>query len=447
MPLLSTRGAASARGFGLFGGIVAPQSFWIAELTGSGTSNNAIYGIATNSLGDAYTTGVLSGGGAQLSGIQKINTDGVLQWQISYGNGSSGVGTQGWAMAVDSSGNMFFAGKIQSNDDLALVKYDSSGTLQWQRQLGANSENETAYGVATDSSGDIYIVGESSTSAYGIVAKYNTSGTIQWQYKIGGSGWGGNVSFRAITVDSSGYIYVVGSGGTSATAGSPIQVVKLDSSGTTQWVRRFSDANAAESFAVSTDSSNNVYVGGRYDNGASATDIFVMKLNSSGTRQWSVTLNGAAGTRSDEAYGIGVDSSANVFIAGFAGGGAPNYYNALEVLKYDTSGTLQWQREITLPTDSVEGYAISVSSKGVPYVTGRSSFPFYAKLPSDGSKTGAYTVNGRTYTYAASSMTSTSKSMNESSSTVVLNSSSLTASTPSITSPTTSLTFTKTAVV
>ena len=42
------------------------------------------------------------------------------------------------------------------NNDLFLVKYNSSGTKQWTKQFGTSSA-DTAYGVATDSSGKVYV--------------------------------------------------------------------------------------------------------------------------------------------------------------------------------------------------------------------------------------------------------------------------------------------------
>ena len=73
------------------------------------------------------------------------------------------------------------------SDDLFVVKYNSSGTKQWTKQLGT-SGRDNAYGVATDSSGNVYVAGNTSggldgnTSAGGddlFVVKYNSSGTKQ----------------------------------------------------------------------------------------------------------------------------------------------------------------------------------------------------------------------------------------------------------------------------
>jgi len=95
---------------------------------------------------------------------------------------------------VNSSGNVYVAGETSggldgnSNSgswDLFVVKYNSSGTKQWTRQLGT-SPDERAYGVATDSSGNVYVTGFTAGGLDGnsnagsqdlFVVKYNSSGT------------------------------------------------------------------------------------------------------------------------------------------------------------------------------------------------------------------------------------------------------------------------------
>ena len=71
--------------------------------------------------------------------------------------------------------------------DLFVVKYNSSGTKQWTKQLGTSS-SDNATGVATDSSGNVYVTGwtygglDGNTNA-GIwdifVVKYNSDGVKQ----------------------------------------------------------------------------------------------------------------------------------------------------------------------------------------------------------------------------------------------------------------------------
>ena len=77
---------------------------------------------------------------------------------------------------------------------------------------------------------------------------------------------------------------------------------------------------------------------------AGNTDIFVLKLNSSGTFQW---VNTYGSTSSDAGNGITVDSSGNAYITGyfqgtvdFGGGDVTSAGNLdIFVLKLNSSGT------------------------------------------------------------------------------------------------------------
>ena len=132
--------------------------------------------------------------------------------------------------------------------DLFVVKYNSSGTKQWTKQLGTSSD-DYARGVATDSSANVYVAGDTqggldgNTSAGGgdlFVVKYNSSGTKQWTKQLGSSS---NDYANGIVTDSSGSVYISGTtyggldGNTSA-GNADLFVVKYNSSGTKQWTNQ-----------------------------------------------------------------------------------------------------------------------------------------------------------------------------------------------------------------
>ena len=74
---------------------------------------------------------------------------------------------QAYDVVIDSSGNVYATGYtdggLDSNSnsgqsDVFLVKYNSSGTKQWTKQIGTSTD-DIARAIAIDNSNNIYVVG------------------------------------------------------------------------------------------------------------------------------------------------------------------------------------------------------------------------------------------------------------------------------------------------
>ena len=200
--------------------------------------------------------------------------------------------------------------------------------------MGTSSEDR-ANGVATDSSGNVYVTGYTGGGLDGnssagsndlFVVKYNSSGTKQWTQQLGTSSYD---YATGVATDSSGNVYLAGYtggglDGNSSAGSSDLFVVKYNSSGTKQWTQQLGTSSGDYAQGVATDSSGNVYVRGNTNGGldgntsAGGSDFFVVKYNSSGTKQWTKQLGTSS---SDHANGVATDSSDNVYVAGRTEGG------------------------------------------------------------------------------------------------------------------------------
>ena len=197
------------------------------------------------------------------------------------------------------------------SSDIFLIKYNSSGTKIWTKQLGT-SKHEDAYQVTTDSTGHIYMTGYTAGDLYGntssggkdiFLIKFNSSGTKIWTKQLGTSK--GEEGFE-VTIDSSDNIYVTGVtygglDGNTNSGKSDIFLVKYNSSGTKQWTKQLGTSSKDIGLGLTTDSTGHIYMTGTTEGGldgnansggircyrrASCKDIFLVKYNSSGIKQW-----------------------------------------------------------------------------------------------------------------------------------------------------------------
>ena len=320
---------------------------WQESLNYSG-ANEAANDVAVDSLNNAYYCGGSQSPGNSGGIVAKYDSSGTLQWQQLLSNtfGWNSVGLM--AIETDSSDNVIVTGN--ANIDISgaqsrgvlIVKYNSSGVVQWKRTLNQerSSKNEYGYGIAVDSSDNIYVCGEAANTSYGstdcLIAKYDSSGNIQWQKLLGDQYSTSEERFRGITVDSSDNIYAIGHS-EKPTDNNDTIIAKYDTSGNLVW-QKYID-NDAKGMAIDTDSSGNVYILSESIRvvGAGGADLYIAKLDSSGNIQWQNTLGGAY---NENSYSDLCVSSDNLYIGGSTLSPSSNSYWQTLVAKLPIDGSL-----------------------------------------------------------------------------------------------------------
>jgi len=329
----------------------------------------------------------------------------VLGWHTFIGSPGEAYS---WAIAVDGSGNVYVAGQSDTTwgtpvnpfsggyEDAFVAKFDNNGVLQWHTFMG--SYNSSGYGIAVDGSGNVYVIGVSDDSwgtpindhagYYDVfVAKLNSSGILQWHTFMGSSDldWA-----EGIAVDGIGNVYVVG--WSYDPWGTPINpyndmrdafAAKLDNNGIRQWNTFLGSVNDDYGNAIAVESSGYVYVAGSSAETWGTPinpyndwfDAFAVKLDNSGTLQWNTFLGSEY---SDEAYGLDVDASGNIYISGYSAetwGTPVNPYAGISddafAAKLNSSGIRQWHTFMGSTHDDT-GNSIAVGGNGKVYVAGSS---------------------------------------------------------------------------
>ena len=149
------------------------------------------------------------------------------------------------------------------------------------------------------------------------------------------------------TVDTSGNIYTLGYSNSPAMNASGYQstvVQKVDSSGNLLWRNYLAGSNVASpgnhTKSIAVDSSGNVYICGYFTVGSQYG--WIAKYNSTGTIQWQKSIQGSYNTYGNN---ILVDSSGNIYVAGNTLYSIScNLYNSFWIAKFNSSGTVIWQK-------------------------------------------------------------------------------------------------------
>lgn len=290
-----------------------------------GTGFDRAYGCATDGSGNVYMCGhtgsfagteiatvgshqpAIAGGGLDAF-LVKFNTNGVRQWGTYYG--ANPADEEARSCATDASGNIFMAGTLGgqgstgtviatpgshqtafggNTQDAFLVKFDPNGQRLWGTYYGGTGL-EYGYSCATDPSGNVHLAGYTTSTA-----NIASSGSHQSSY--GGS------NFDAY-------------------------LIKFDANGVRQWGTYYGGAGLEYCYACATDVNGNIYLtGGTNSTGtviatpgshqpvnAGNYDVFLVKFNAGGIRQWG-TFYGGIGNEYGNA--CPTDLAGHVFLEGY----------------------------------------------------------------------------------------------------------------------------------
>jgi len=262
--------------------------------------------------GSSYTIGGVTVAGSTLAGyctivVVKIDANGGVSWVKTL----LGDGSQNWgeSIAVDGSGNVFITGFFSSTAltsgtftlsqqsvstyDTFIMKFNSAGAIQWGKILGG----ATTQHIKADYSVDLTING---TNVYvvGLIIGSNT------------------VTFDGLSVSPSSL--------------SDFYVAKLNVvTGTAEWLRSYPTSSSYLKNNAVADDQGNIYVAAAFNAStltfgslapiinanAGTDDVFVLKINSSGTPQWAIAQGG---TGNESVAALSVTSSGVAFAGSFA---------------------------------------------------------------------------------------------------------------------------------
>lgn len=296
----------------------------------------------------------------------------TVEWRRSNGGSQTDIAQR---VIPTTDGGVIVVGSTSSSDvdigsaiglsDGWLVKYSSTGAIEWDKTYGGNL-NDSLFSIVETYDGSYVMVGctESQTlvgtSPKGTmdvwVVKISNDGILQWQRTLGGSNNDIGKSIQ-ITPDSG---FVIGATSFSTNGdvnsnngGADVWVVKLTTDGTMQWSRNYGGsnndmigeiairANGDFIFVATTESNNGDVTGYR-----GGKDYWVVTLFSTGQIQWQKAIGG---TGNDIANAVIQNSNGDYLITGTSNSnnsdinGNIGGYDIWSVM-LNTGGDIVWTR-------------------------------------------------------------------------------------------------------
>ncbi|MDX2190287.1 MAG: T9SS type A sorting domain-containing protein [Bacteroidota bacterium] len=288
-------------------------------------------------------------------------------------------------------------------------------TLGLTRRYGSNLADD-GRSTYVDGSGNTYLAGSfngtvdfngtiisASGTNNGFIIKNNSAGVVQWVKGL----TGGEVIITDIVVDASLNVFVTGyfkgtvdfdpgvgtSNVTSNLSTFDIFVLKINSSGTFQWIKTAGGSGDDYGFSIAIDNNGDVIIGGSADdNGGNAIDfdpsagsVIVGTTGRDGILWRLDAFNGTyvgvgkyGTTNSDELRKVAVDANGNVYVSGYysvqlastgvlstVGTGNLDAF----IIKYGPTYSFQWFRTFGGLQDQV-AYDLDVDASGNVYSVG-----------------------------------------------------------------------------
>jgi uncharacterized delta-60 repeat protein len=277
------------------------------RVTGFGSGNDTIYAAAQQADGKIVVAGFSWNGSNDDLALARYDVNGTLD--SSFGSGGkvvTGIGSgndEVRGIAIQADGRIVAAGASHNgtNNDFVVARYNADGTLDTSFGGGAGfvttavgSSNDVAQGVVVQADGRIVVAGEAhnGTNNDFAVVRYNANGTLDTSFDSTGkvlTNVGGADDFgEDVALQPDGRIVVAGR--SSNGANTDFAVVRYTTTGALDTT--FNSSGMAlipvstsddEGRGVAIQADGKILVGGHSVNGAGGNDFALIRLTSGGT--------------------------------------------------------------------------------------------------------------------------------------------------------------------
>lgn len=247
-------------------------------------------------------------------------------------------------ISVDSSGNVYTVRQTTDSNAVGFFKHDQFGNLLLQKRVRGNNYCYLR-AIQVDSSGNVYIAGDKFIGSYSTewVAKFDSSFNLVWQKHVRTSTSSAELAsiYDMVLDEANSCLYTVGRTRLGS-SNDKATIIKWDLNGARTWGRYVNTPNQSAFYKIKKTTDNYLICSGyTQPSGGAESNAYVVKYDSSGAMQWQTSFT--EGTSNQYANFLDLDSSNNIYIGVQSGQYSPQN-NTL--MKLDTSGSVVWQKRI-----------------------------------------------------------------------------------------------------
>lgn len=279
--------------------------------------------------------------------VIKMDQNGVVQWQKTYGNSNDQLSAKS-QIIQDTDGNYVIASH-QDNGGASwypqVIKLDPNGNIIWTRTLNANNNMYHYFrDVIQTSDGGYLCSGTASqiiASSDFLFVKFDNNGNILWT-KVMGKG-ANDHAIKTLEL-SNGNILVAGTSEISSSNRNAV-ITMYDANMNIIWNYAYSFSNGKDIFFHVEEKPNGNFIASGHNDGFSSLDIIVSEFDLNGNVIWSKSLGGSY---TDVCTGIHPMPDGTVLLSGLKETSA-GVYNII-LCSFDGGGNIIWSKEY--PTNS-----------------------------------------------------------------------------------------------
>ena len=232
--------------------------------------------------------------------LVKIDSSGNKQWDKTFGGAGRDIG---WLAQQTSDNGYIIAGVTASfgsgDDDVWLIKTDANGDEEWSKTFGAANNDGVMSVQQTTDNGYVLIGGTESFGSGGKdvwLIKTDVDGNKEWDKTFGGAG----EDFARFVQQTSDNGYIITGETTSfGSGGKDVWLIKTDVDGNKEWDKTFGGTGEDLcEFVQQTSDSGYIMTGYTNSYGAGGEDIWLIKTDSAGNKEWDKTFGGTGNERS-----------------------------------------------------------------------------------------------------------------------------------------------------